>query len=126
MHGFWIFMLIMDLLIPATMICFGKRYQSKPPKEINNLSGYRTSMSMKNQDTWKFAHNYVGKLWFISGIVSIIPTVFSFLYLYGRKVDTIGYMGGILCLIQMILMIGSIIPTEIALHKNYDINGNRK
>ena len=58
--GFWIFMLIMDLLLPFTMIGFGRYFMKKAPKEINSVFGYRTSMSMKNKDTWKFAHKYCG------------------------------------------------------------------
>ena len=54
--GFWIFMLIMDLLLPFTMIGFGRYFTKKAPKEINSVFGYRTSMSMKNKDTWEFAH----------------------------------------------------------------------
>ena len=54
--AFWLFMLIMNLLIPFTMIGFGFYFQKHPPKEINELFGYRTSLSMKNEDTWKTAH----------------------------------------------------------------------
>ena len=60
--GFWIFMLIMDLLLPFTMIGFGRYFMKKAPKEINSVFGYRTSMSMKNKDTWEFAHKYCGDL----------------------------------------------------------------
>ena len=60
--GFWIFMLIMDLLLPFTMIGFGRYFMKKAPKEINSVFGYRTSMSMKNKDTWEFAHKYCGKV----------------------------------------------------------------
>ena len=49
---FWIFMLIMDLLLPFTMIGFGRYFMKKAPKEINSVFGYRTSMSMKNKDTY--------------------------------------------------------------------------
>ena len=31
---FWIFMLIMDLLLPFTMIGFGRYFMKKAPKEI--------------------------------------------------------------------------------------------
>lgn len=57
---FWIFMLVMNLLIPISMIGFGKLFMKTTPKEINGLFGYRTSMSMKNKDTWIFAHHYCG------------------------------------------------------------------
>ena len=42
--GFWIFMLIMDLLIPFTMIGFGKMFLKKAPDQINYVFGYRTSI----------------------------------------------------------------------------------
>ena len=71
--GFWIFMLIMDLLIPFTMIGFGKMFLKKAPDQINYVFGYRTSMSMKNQDTWVFAHYYCGKIW--SGFSGAFPLI---------------------------------------------------
>ena len=93
--GFWIFMLIMDLLLPFTMIGFGRYFMKKAPKEINSVFGYRTSMSMKNKDTWEFAHKYCGKVWNVRGV-------------------------------QLIPLLGSILPTEIALKKNFDKNGTRR
>ena len=60
--GFWIFMLIMVLLIPLMMIGFGRLFLKKAPGTINAAFGYRTSMSMKNKDTWEFAHRYCGRL----------------------------------------------------------------
>ena len=50
--GFWIFMFMTTLLIPVMMIVFGLIFLKNPPKEINWAYGYRTSMSMKNQETW--------------------------------------------------------------------------
>ena len=49
--GFWIYMLVMDLLIPLTMIIWGNYFMKKAPAQINSVFGYRTPMSMKNQDT---------------------------------------------------------------------------
>ncbi len=39
--------------------------------------------------------------------------------------DTIGIMGGILCTVQTVLLIGSVIPTEIALKKTFFENERR-
>lgn len=50
--GFWIFMLMMNLLIPLSMIGFGWMFLKSPPKEINAVFGYRTRRSMLNPDTW--------------------------------------------------------------------------
>ena len=62
--GFWIFMLVSELLIPVLMIGFGRCFRKNAPKEINPVFGYRTRMSTRNLDTWKFAHHYFGRLWY--------------------------------------------------------------
>ena len=59
--GFWIFMLIMVLLIPLTMLFFGWLLFRRTPKEINYVYGYRTKGSMMNEETWRFANQYFGK-----------------------------------------------------------------
>lgn len=122
--GFWIFMTIMLLLIPITMIGFGKLFIKSAPKNINIVFGYRTAMSMKNKETWKFAHNYCGKLWYNIGrfLLLSIPLM---LFVFGKDKDTIGCFAIIILLIQMIPLVGTIIPTEIALRKNFDKNGNQ-
>ena len=69
-------------------------------------------MSMKNEDTWQFAHHYMGRIWKISGIVTGAITLVVFLFLYGKGEDTVGTVGGVLCFIQMIPLIGVVAPTE--------------
>ena len=115
--GFWIFMLIMDLLLPFTMIGFGRYFMKKAPKEINSVFGYRTSMSMKNKDTWEFAHKYCGKVWYVCGMVMLPITVIFMLLVIGKNEDCVGSIGGIICGVQLIPLIGSILPTEIALKR---------
>ncbi len=123
--GFWIFMLIMNLLIPVIMIGFGKYFMKGAPKTINMAFGYRTSMSMKNQDTWKFAHEYCGKIWYKWGIIMLIVTIMVMLLLLGKSVDTIGYWGGAVCMVQLVPLVGAIFPTENALRRTFDKEGNR-
>ena len=125
---FWIFMLVMNLLIPITMISFGHSFEKKPPKiERSKFAfGYRTIMSMKNADTWEYAHIIFGKLWcrfgIVLGLISIIPLFF----VIGKDKDTIGFAGMIICYVQMAVMLIPVIPTEISLRKRFDKNGNRK
>jgi len=59
--GFRIFMLIVVLLIPLTMLFFGWLLFRRTPKEINYVYGYRTKRSMMNEETWRFANQYFGK-----------------------------------------------------------------
>lgn len=113
-------------LLPFTMIGFGRYFMKKAPKEINSVFGYRTSMSMKNKDTWEFAHKYCGKVWYVCGMVMLPITVIFMLLVIGKSEDCVGSMGGIICGVQLIPLIGSILPTEIALKKNFDKNGTKR
>lgn len=124
--GFWIFMLVMDLLIPFSMIVFGKVFLKGHPEDINAVFGYRTTMSMKNKDTWAFAHNYCGKIWYICGLILLPVSIIVMVTVIGKSDDIVGTVGGVLSGIQMIPLIGSIFPTERALRKTFDKNGNRR
>lgn len=119
-------MMVMDLLIPFTMIGFGKYFFKNAPEEINEAFGYRTSMSMKNKDTWEFAHHYCGKLWLRIGCIILVPSVLAMLFVIGKSESVVGAFGGIVCGVQLLFLVGSIFPTEIALKSNFDKYGNRK
>jgi len=124
--GIWIVMLLMNLIFPLTMIGFGSYMAKGGPKDINWFFGYRTSMSMKNQDTWEFAHKYCGKLWRVAGQITLPLTVVAMFLMLGREEDFVGIFGTVLMGIQLVILILAIIPTEIALRKNFDKSGKRK
>ena len=48
------------------------------------------------------------------------------LFVLGKDADTVGTVGGILTVVQLIPMLGTIIPTERALKKNFDEYGRRR
>lgn len=123
---FWFFMLLEALLIPGVMMGFGSYFSKKAPKEINAAFGYRTSMSMKNRDTWEFAHMYAGKVWSRLGKILLPISIVPLLFVFGRDVETVGKVGAIIAVLQLVPMVGSIFPTEIALRKTFDQNGMRK
>ena len=117
-------MFIMDLLIPIIMILLGRAFLKKAPKEINYIFGYRTSRSMKNRDTWEFAHRYCGKIWLICGL-TLIPIVAGIMLCFiGADTKTVGYVGAALLVFPPLLIILSIILTERALKNAFDKNGN--
>ncbi len=123
---FWWFMFVFDLLIPALMIISGKMMWKHPPKTINGIIGYRTTRSMKNRDTWKYAHDYCGRLWWKIGWVLLLPSVIIHFPFYNRSEDTIGTVGGILCAIQCVCLIIPIFFTERALKRNFTDEGMRR
>ena len=126
MTGFWVFMLIMCLLTPAMMIEFGKFFMKGGPKQINNAFGYRTTRSMKNQETWRFAHQYSGKIWLYSGLALLPISIAAMLFVYGKSVDMTGIAGLIIVIAQMIVMICAIPFTEATLKRNFDDLGRHR
>jgi len=121
--GFWLFMLLMDLLIPITMICFGKKFMNGAPRTINGFFGYRTKRSMKNQETWNYANQKIGKLWYRCGLVLLPLSCIPMFLVFGKSDDTIGTVGGVICALQLVPLVGSIFPIEAALKRKFDENG---
>ena len=124
--GFWIFMLAMGLLFPVVMILFGTMFMKSAPKKINYIFGYRTDMSMKNRDTWEFAHKYIGRLWFRLGLLLIPITVIPMLFVIGKTENIVGAVGLIVGFINTIVLIVPIFFTEKALNRTFDKDGKRK
>ena len=83
-------------------------------------------MSMKNKDTWEFAHRYCGKIWYLCGLITLPISIVFMLLLIGKNKDIVGIGGAILMGVQLVPLIGSILPTELALRKNFDKNGERR
>ncbi len=119
------FMFIVTMLVPLIMIIFGARFEKKVPKEINAVFGYRTTMSMKNKETWQFAHKYIGKLWKMCGWLVLLISAVVIIVSCGKDIAAVSIIGGITCTVQIIVMLCTIIPTEIVLKKNFDEYGNR-
>lgn len=123
---FHIFLFSMMLLIPLSLIIMGKLFMKRTPGGINYLFGYRTPMSMKNRDTWEFAHAHYGRNAYKIGWMLLAVTVFVIVLLWGQDTETVGLFGGIFCLVQCIPLLASIYPTEKALRQTFDKDGNRK
>ena len=123
---FWWFMFFCDLLIPGTMILAGRMMWKHCPKKINGVVGYRTSRSMKNMDTWKFAHDHCGRLWWKMGWIMLIPSILVQLPFVNSSVNMVGVAAAILCTIQCAALIAAVFPTEAALKRTFTADGTRR
>ena len=113
-------MLLVILILPLLMVGFGLLLMKNPPKQINSFYGYRTKRSMKNQDTWDFAHLYFGKLWLVCGLVSIPAFLIPICLVLGKSEQVISMTSLIVLGLQVILLFATIIATERALKNNFD------
>ena len=81
-------------------------------------------MSMKNKDTWVYAHKISDKLWFVFGLMLLPVSViilFLLLKMVGFGIDILIVMG-----VQLITLLSSIFLTEAALRAKYDKDCERK
>ena len=88
--------------------------------------GYRTPMAMKNRDTWEFAHRHFGRTWYITGLIMLVVSLGVMIYVRAEGTERIGTIGGVFSMIQCLVMLAVIFPTEVALRRTFDRDGKRK
>lgn len=118
--------LLTVLFIPVVMIVVGKFYSNKVPGKINYFVGYRTTRSMKNDETWEFAHKKFSKIWYKWGLIMLPLSILTVLFVISKNEDIIEVMGAIITVVQLLPILASIALTEKALKDNFDEEGNRK
>lgn len=91
-----------------------------PPKQVNGVIGYRTSMSMKNKDTWNEAQRYGGISMIVLGIINIILGAL-FYFIKGFLID---YNFQLLFMVLGAIIM--IVMDERHLRKIFNKDGSRK
>lgn len=81
---------------------------------------------MRNEETWKFANQYLGKVWYLCGLLSAPLSVIAMAIVFEKGTETMSTVGFIITMIQTTPLVGAMISTEIVLKKNFDENGRRK
>lgn len=117
--------IICSMVVPVVMIVMGMVYQTKLLTAKDSYLGYRSPRSMKNQDTWQFAHLKTGRLWFGWGIIMAVITAILLYLLRAETPQTVCAATVGICFFQVLLMILPLRMVEKALKFTFDKNGNR-
>lgn len=117
---------LLALLIPALMMLFGWLYTRFEPGEINNVIGYRTKRSMKNTDTWEFAHKCFAGYWLRAGLATLILSLVPPVFLWNTSIGVVGSALAVVMTAQLVPLLGCIPYTEARLRRAFDENGNRR
>ena len=121
-----LFNLIMTMLIPLVMVVCGWLFTHGIPRDRSSLFGYRTAMSVKTDDTWRFAHEYCGRLWLTIGFILFVLTTVFMVLAMSMDPGTVSYISGILMMVYVVPLLASVAATEKALKKTFDTRGRRK
>ncbi|MBW7890105.1 MAG: SdpI family protein [Chitinophagaceae bacterium] len=92
-----------------------------PPKKINNIYGYRTKASMRNQQTWEEGNRYCSKQVLYCGLILLTIGILSVLSSSIGKTSI-----HIATILTIILSILPVLSTEIHLKRVFDKEGNRR
>lgn len=122
--GFKVFMSFGVLLIPGIMIFFGRTMMDHPPKTINAAYGYRTTMSMINQDTWDYAQVACAERWRKWGRILAFITLVVLIFALRRPAfaDVLGFYTAF----ETAFLLASVAATEIDLRRTFDAKGERR
>ena len=118
------------LLIPVFMLLMAVLFHYKQPRHINQIYGYRTSLSMKNQDTWVVANQSASGC-FLYTTIGFLTVLILLLLVVGRA-GLIGWFGSFQALFLNIAILSSglvlvpIIVTEHKLRQVFTSEGIRK
>jgi uncharacterized membrane protein len=115
--------MITIFLLPLVMVICGMSYTKRGPKKITRLQGYRSKMSMKNRETWDFAHKNLGDLWFKLGAPLLAVTSVVSLLVFRETTKQITTWCCVIFVIQLVIMVLPVAYTEKALKENFDENG---
>ena len=124
--GYWIYMTCVSLLVPIIIISIGSYVRKCPPMQINAIYGYRTKLSMRNQDTWEFANIRFGRLAFKWGWIMLIVTIIVMLLVLYRSQEVISCVSLTVIALQVVPPIAIIPVVEQALKDNFNTDGSRK
>lgn len=114
-----IFLLCCNSLLPGIMLILGRAFRKHPPKQINSFYGYRTRRSMQSQAAWDFAQATMGKLWQRWGGVLLALSVAVQLPFLKAGESTLSKVNGLVCIVQVAVLLLSILPVERALKRRF-------
>ena len=121
----WFIIFGVCLILPITMVGFGDYFKKGNPARKNTFFGYRTRRSLKNMDTWRYAHEVCGTLWVRFGWILILLSSVTLLFYINKSVEDLADITLLIMSVQLVAMLGSIIPVEMSLKKTFDKHGRR-
>ena len=117
--GLWWFMLVCDLLTPLLVLPAGLWLKKSPPKQPNELSGYRTRRSRQSPEAWQFAQQYCGKV-FVRLSLALLPvTVLVHLFFLRSDTRTLSILCLVVVSVQALVLLSSVFFVERALKRNF-------
>lgn len=110
--------MVYSLIFGLVTLAFGLIPKIVRPKKINSWYGYRTPISMINQETWDEGNRYSSNQYIIAGIVLIIIGKISYAFIANKP-----YLVPLIAFVPVLSV--TVFTTEKHLKKIFDSNGDK-
>lgn len=115
-----IFALVM--VTPLALFVIGLFWRVHPPKLEGSGFAYRTALSSRSEEAWRFAHRHITKLWIRLGVLLAgVSAVLMVLLKESYTVFFLWIIGG-----QMVFLCISAFLVESLLKASFDEDGKRR
>ncbi|WP_298840472.1 SdpI family protein [Clostridium sp.] len=110
----------MSLIVGICFSIFGFSLMKYPPESINGVMGYKTPLSMKNQDTWDVSQKHSGFIMLIFGGVNAVFGIWALIRPIAINEDSMQL------LLLLISVIAIFLIEEIHLLRIFHMDGSRR
>lgn len=107
-----------SITLATIFMVFGLWLKVYPPKHRNHVFGYRSPLSKRSEEAWIEGNKFSGKLLLVGGFIIMILTLIC-KYIFPNNHIAMAALQ----IITVVIMIGSIIWTEMHLRKYMSKNG---
>lgn len=114
------------MVVSLVFLVGGYSLRKTAKRKINHIIGYRTSLSMKNEDTWAFANDELGKIWikigwFIVPFTILFNAVFAFVKLNCYEMVCVLFV-----ISEIVVVFITIAIVESKMSRTFNRDGSRK
>ena len=123
---FWIYMTFMGIIVPLVLLAVGLYYTKCPPEKIYTDFGYKTPLTLKNEDIWAYAHQLCGKSWIKLALIMIPASIAVMVIPLFISEDAMSFFSVGLFVVQCVAVFFSFRKFKATLLTVFDEEGNRR
>lgn len=112
---------ILAMLTPVALFLVGLYWKLAPPKDQKQFLSYRTSLSIRSDASWRFAHQNISKMWVRLGVIlGVLTSILMVLFKAQYTSFVLWLIGG-----QMAFLCVTVFLVDTALKVSFDEEGRR-
>ncbi len=113
-------MYLLLLAVPVCAVVLGFMCWRCPPKGPTWAYGYRSRRARASTESWLFAQNLAGQIWYFLGLVMLVGSFAVMTKLDMEQIEGAFYKASVVVIVQLVLVCLCQLPTEYLLLQRFD------